>query len=74
VCKWLHVAENALADVVQMIEFDDVFTTGRFLVAPVPTHRNRRVVEIMNMVCARSGFGRFWKMMTPMAGAKTRPS
>jgi len=45
-----HVAEHKLADVVHVIELDDIFAAGRLLVAPVPADRNRRVIEIVDMV------------------------
>src|SRR2546425_6214791 len=45
-----HVAEHALADVVKVIELDDVVPAGRFLIAPIPSHGNRRVIKVVNMI------------------------
>src|SRR5438128_596135 len=45
-----HVTQDALADVVEVIQLDDVLPAGRFLVTPVPTNGNGRVVEVMNVV------------------------
>src|SRR5262245_53406609 len=45
-----HVAEHALAYIMQMIELDDVVVTGRFLITPIPSHRNGRVIKVMNVI------------------------
>src|SRR5690242_10825859 len=45
-----HVAQHALADVVQMIELNHVVAAGSFLITPVPAHRNGSVVEIMDVI------------------------
>src|SRR6266516_1807972 len=36
-----HIAEPEFADVVQMVELDDIRAAGRFTIAPGPAHRNR---------------------------------
>ena len=45
-----HVAESSLADVVDVVELDDVFPAGRGLVTPVPTHGDPGVVEVVDVV------------------------
>ena len=45
-----HVAEHTLADVVKVIELDDVVVAGRFLIAPIPSHGNGRVIKVVNMI------------------------
>src|SRR2546425_2685376 len=45
-----HVAEHALADVVKVIELDDVVVAGRFLITPIPSHGNGRVIKVVNMI------------------------
>src|SRR5436190_10047111 len=45
-----HVAEHALADVVKVIELDDVVVAGRFLIAPIPSHGNGRVIKVVNVI------------------------
>src|SRR5437773_1730231 len=45
-----HVAEHTLADVVKVIELDDVVVAGRFLIAPIPSHGNGRIIKVVNMI------------------------
>src|SRR2546422_1356035 len=45
-----HIAQHALADVVEMIELDDVFTAGRFLITPVPSDGDGGVVKVVNVI------------------------
>jgi len=45
-----HVAQHALADIVKMIELDDVIVTRCFLIAPVPTHGNGGIIQVVNVI------------------------
>src|SRR6266513_2681895 len=45
-----HIAQHALADVVEMIELDEVVPTRRFLIAPVPSNGDGGVVKVVNVI------------------------
>src|SRR5438874_2410087 len=45
-----HVAEAKLADLVEMIELDQVGAAGRVAVAPGPADGNGGVVKVMNVI------------------------
>src|SRR2546425_434660 len=45
-----HVAEHALADVVKVIELDDIVVAGRFPIAPIPSHGNGGVIKVVNVI------------------------
>src|SRR5439155_1290481 len=37
-------------DVVKVVKLDEVVVAGRLLIAPVPSHGNRRVIKVVNMI------------------------
>ena len=45
-----HVTEAPLPDMMKVIELDDVLLARRLLVTPVPTHRNGRVEQVVDLV------------------------
>ena len=45
-----HIAEHFLADIVEMIEFDDIGAGRGLVISPGPTDRNRSVKSVMNFV------------------------
>src|SRR5438445_5922709 len=45
-----HIAQHTLADVVEMIEFDEVVAAGRFLIAPVPADGDGTVEKVVNVI------------------------